>query len=527
MTANSLIGGRSATSLRPPAPTIGLIAKVVLLCGLDALALFAIPRLAGAHEWVSVVVVTIAAVALNVIYLRRRAIPAKYLAPGTVLLLAFLVYPIGYNVYTSFTNYGTGNVLTKSQAVEQILDSARTPDANAPSYRLKVLAKDDAATGPVSFLLQDPDTGQYYIGTSAGLAAFPSSDVTSEAGLVTAVKGYVALTIPQAQARKADVDALAVPATGGGRIEAVTFGRASVLKQPLRYDAGAKTMTDTTTGTVYREQDGTFTAANGKQLSPGWRVAVGWRNFAKAVTNKAIRGPFLTVLIWTFAFAVLSVVFSFAAGLLLALCFNHPLMRGRRIYRSVIIIPYALPSFLSALVWQAMLNSQFGVVNSLTHLHFQWLLDPNLAKVSVLVFNTWLGFPYMFLIATGALQGIPSEFGEAARVDGASPFAAFRRITFPLLLVSVAPLLVLSFSYNFNNFNTIYLLTGGGPPIAGAQTPAGHTDILISYTYRLAFESGRGNDWAFACAISVLIFILVALFSLVGFRFTKTFEEVR
>jgi ABC-type sugar transport system permease subunit len=99
-------------------------------------------------------------------------------------------------------------------------------------------------------------------------------------------------------------------------------------------------------------------------------------------------------------------------------------------------------------------------------------------------------------------------------------------VTFPLLLVTVAPLLIASFAFNFNNFNIVYLLTRGGPAIQGAQTPAGHTDILISYTYRLAFEGGRGADYGFAAAISVLIFMMVATVSAISFRYTKALEEI-
>jgi len=191
-----------------------------------------------------------------------------------------------------------------------------------------------------------------------------------------------------------------------------------------------------------------------------------------------------------------------------------------------LILPYALPSFMTALIWAGMFNQDFGIINRMLGASIPWLRDPILAKLAILTVNLWLGFPYMFLISTGALQAIPEELKEASFVDGASPRQAFRRITFPLLLVSLAPLLIASFAFNFNNFNIIYLLNGGGPPIEGAQTPAGHTDILISYTYRLAFESGRGSDFGFASAIAIIIFVLVATISALSFRRTRALEEV-
>ena len=130
------------------------------------------------------------------------------------------------------------------------------------------------------------------------------------------------------------------------------------------------------------------------------------------------------------------------------------------------------------------------------------------------------------LICSGALQAIPDDIYSAAKVDGASAWQQFRRITLPLLLVAVGPLLVASFTFNFNNFNIIFLFIQGGPPIAGAATRAGHTDILISYVYNLAFAGGRGADYGLASAITIVIFMIVAAITLFQFRYTKMWEEV-
>ena len=136
----------------------------------------------------------------------------------------------------------------------------------------------------------------------------------------------------------------------------------------------------------------------------------------------------------------------------------------------------------------------------------------------------WL--PLFMLICSGALQSIPKDLYEAARVDGANAWARFRKITLPLLLVAVGPLLVASFTFNFNNFNIIFLFIEGGPPIAGSPTRAGHTDILISYVYNLAFAAGRGKEFGLGAAISIVIFAIVAVITLMQFRFTKMWEEV-
>jgi arabinogalactan oligomer/maltooligosaccharide transport system permease protein len=136
----------------------------------------------------------------------------------------------------------------------------------------------------------------------------------------------------------------------------------------------------------------------------------------------------------------------------------------------------------------------------------------------------WLTFPYFFLVSMGALQSIPMELTEAARVDGGGPWQVFRKVTLPLLLVAVAPLMIASFAFNFNNFNNIYLLTAGGP--ATDQSVAGATDILISYTYKLAFAAGKGNDYGLASAIAIIIFFIVATISTIAFMRTRVLEEI-
>ena len=204
--------------------------------------------------------------------------------------------------------------------------------------------------------------------------------------------------------------------------------------------------------------------------------------------------------------------------------FNNERLKGQRIYRSLLILPYAMPGFAMLLVWRDMFNTDFGLINQLFGLHVNWFGDPWTARFAVMIIQLWMGFPYMFLVCTGALQSIPADLVEAAGVDGAKPGYAFRTITFPLLLVATGPLLIATFAFNFNNFNAIYLTTAGGPFPPDNPT-AGATDLLISYTYRLAF-GGQGANYGFAAAISILIFLIVAVISIIGFRRTKVLEEI-
>ena len=513
----------------------GLLGKLLFLGVVNAGALYAVMTLLPMRAWAPLAVVVVATLALDVIYLSKRTLPMKFLIPGTIALLVFQVYPVLYTGYIGFTNYGTGNVLTQEQAVGRIVaDSITVPDG-ATRYGSRPLVDDD---GDLALLLTDPE-GQRFLGTVDGLTELTDTDVVGEGAATRVVDRFSPLTLGEAADREAEVLGFAVPVTDpdaldegerGDAISVQTFTSAAVAIQRFEYDPATDTILDLETGTEFTPTEGTYTAVDGTTLSPGYRDVIGWTNYERVLTSPAIRGPFLRVFLWTFAFAVLSVVSSFVMGLGFALALNDPRMRFRRVTRSLLIVPYALPSFMTALVWQGLLNTSFGPINRLFNLSTPWLTSQAYAgalpKFSVLLVNLWLGFGYMFLITTGALQAMPDDVKEAARVDGASGWQILQRITLPLLLVAVGPLLIASFAFNFNNFNVVFLLTGGGPPIQGTLTPAGHTDILISYSYRLAFQGGRGQDFGLAAAVSSIIFVLVAIFSWIGFKRTGTLEEI-
>jgi arabinogalactan oligomer/maltooligosaccharide transport system permease protein len=251
---------------------------------------------------------------------------------------------------------------------------------------------------------------------------------------------------------------------------------------------------------------------------------VGLANFTRIVTDGAVAGPFTGILLWNLVFAAASALGTFALGLVCALALHSPRLRGRRIYQILLILPYAMPSFAMLLIWRDIFNTDFGLLNRLLGSHVDWFGDAWTAKFAVIIVQLWLGYPYMFLVSTGALQAIPREMGEAAKVDGAGAWQRFRRITLPLLLVALSPLLIASFAFNFNNFNAIYLTTEGAP--FPADNPgAGGTDLLITYMFRLAFDA-QGAQYGFAAAISVVIFTIVAIISAVSFRRTRAQEEV-
>ena len=502
-----------------------LLLKLVALGIVDAIAVYALFVLALAGQWLVAAIVAAVTILVNWIYFSRRKLPAKYLTPGVIFLIVFQVFVLVYTAYIGFTNYGTGHNGSKEQAVSSLMSSAleRVPDS--PTYGVTVVDQ----LGTLGLLVTDPD-GEVSVGTATQPLA-PVDNAQLEGGKAVAIDGWTSLSFADVIARTDEITALAVPFSddpNDGAISTPDGSNGYLYLSTLEYDEAAGTMTDLTTGTVYSDiGTGAFTSDDGEELLPGWQIVVGFDNFVRAVTDERLAVPLVYVTLWTFAFALISVASTFFLGLFLAIVFNDMRMRGRKYYRVLMILPYAIPSFLSALVWAGMMNESFGFINQvlLGGADVPWLTDPTLAKVSVLIVNLWLGFPYMFLVCTGALQSIPDDIQEAATVDGARPWAIFRLIKLPLLLVSVAPLLIASFAFNFNNFNVIYMLTDGGPRDSNAPIPVGFTDILITMVYKVAF-TGQSRDYGLASAYSIIIFIVVAVISIIAFRRTKSLEEL-
>jgi len=506
----------------------GTIIKITLLGIMAAGMLFAIMILITNRSYVPAGIATIATIVVIFIYLRRGMLPAKYMVPGLIFMMIFQVYVAVYSGYIAFTNYGGGHIGSKQDAISIMALTGQERVPESPELPVKILQKGDQF-GLLALVPQED-----------GIKAWEFGDANNELsvdGVVgsfeePAVDGYKLLNFSEVLANQDAITSLKVPADAlyPSAYVITKDGSYAYFYQPtLAYDKDSDTVTRVTDGMVFSDNaDGNFQSVTGEKIFPGWRADVGFSNFIKVFTDERIRGPFLGVTLWTFAFAILSVLVTFAMGLGLGLLFNDKTFRGRKIYRIAMILPYAFPGFLSAMIWRSMYNEKYGFINQvlLGGIDIPWLSDAWLAKFAILFVNFWLGFPYMFLIVLGALQSIPEELMESARIDGATAWQQLRMIKLPLLLVSVAPLLVTSFAFNFNNFTLIYLLTGGGPKNIDAGLNAGHTDILITLVYKLAFNAGEGSDFGLASAFSILIFFVVGTISYLGFRRSSTLEDM-
>ncbi|WP_442930578.1 ABC transporter permease subunit [Micromonospora sp. NBC_00421] len=499
---------------------------MVLLGLVAGIAIWAAFPLIAARLWVGLAVLVVTTVGLGYLYLTRRHIPAKYLVPGTIFLIAFQVFPVLYTASTAFTNFGDGHRGSKDDAIVAIQSSSVKQVPGSTEYALTIATTGDPATGPLVFLVTDPSTGTVSAGDADGLRPLAATDVTvTPGGKVTAAEGYTVLNVGQASVRSQEITDLVVP-TPGGALRSTGLSRAYEGKAIRAYDKRCDCITDSETGRTWTADGtaGAFVAADGERLAQGWQVGVGLKNFARVLTDPNISGPFFGTLLWNFAFAIGSTGFTFGLGMAIALALHSPRMRGTNLYRVFLILPYAMPSFAMLLVWRDMFNTDFGLINNLFGLGVDWFGEAWSARLAVLLVQLWLGYPYMFLVATGALQAIPRELTEATSVDGASPFQSFRAVTLPLLLVALSPLLIASFAFNFNNINAIWFTTEGGP-FAPDNPTNGATDLLITYTYRLAFGA-QGAEFGLAAAVSIFIFAIVATVSAISFRRTRQQEEV-
>lgn len=461
-------------------------------------------------------------IAIVWVYLGNRSVPLKFFLPGLLLLTAFVITPIVYTLSMSGYIYKTGNYISKGEALDRLKSLAISPDANNTVFDITI---GKVADGEFALFVSDIANNSYFISTPTKRESIDGATITkNELGVATAAPGFSPLSDNELAAGKFSEQRYKYD--GEYFIKVETLNSGAVYRQSLRYESSNDTFVSLINGDIYKDNGrGNYVNSNNPdvKLEPGWRTPSLLENYSRLISDNRVRGPLLRVFLWTCTFAGLTVLTQFAFGLLLALALNKAI-RGRRIYRSILVLPYAMPSIMSILIWGGMFDTEFGAINHLFGTHIAWFQNATFARVAVILVNLWLGFPYFYLVSSGALQAIPSELSEAAAIDGASPRQVFRRVTLPLLLQILTPLLISSFAFNFNNFNLIYLLTGGGPKDQLSGEIAGATDILISYTYQIAFGSNV-QDLGLASAISVLIFILIASISLYGVRKSKVLES--
>jgi maltose/maltodextrin transport system permease protein len=453
------------------------------------------------------------------IYVSPRLYAWRYVVPGAFAALVFIVLPMLYTLAISFSNYSSDNLLSFERATEVLLGKNVT---SGVSLEVKVFEEQ----GRHRFVFSTED-GAHFVSEPVKLGGAvrlplksteldPSDTVES-----LSLKQLIALQPALKQV---------VAVLPDGRELRVSSLRRFAVSRPAYVRNADGSLSDAVDGVhaIPNLATGYWQRADGVRLEPGFRTGVGLQNYMRIFTDHRFLDPFVRVFSWTVVFAGLNTVLTFGIGMVLAVALNWDALRFRHFYRLMLFLPYAVPAFISIPVFRGLFNENLGEINLILDQLFGvrpgWFSDATLARSMVLVVNTWLGYPYMMILAMGLIKAIPGELYEASSLAGAGPLTNFFRITLPLIARPIAPLLIASFAANFNNLTLIELLTGGAPDYLDTTVPVGATDLLASYTYRIAFQDS-GQNYALACAISSIVFLIVATLAVVNLKLFKVGRE--
>lgn len=475
------------------------------------------------NSWQGIVILGLTALGLY-IYLSPRAYAFRYLFPGLLAFALFVIFPLLYTVYISLTKYSSIHLLSYQNVVELLeQDSYIVP--NTPSYDYTLYRQ---ANGRYVLLLVDQSNREQRF-LSEPFDLQPGQTIRHSVSARThAVQPDQSIDGEPLKISQITREGLFIPLRGfqfllpsGQTVEKEGLDQFCWRNRIWKRNPDGSFTNQKDNSTIRPDfSRGFFVDETGEQTGIGFRTFTGLDNYLLIVTDPQIQIPFLRIFLWTVVFAAASAMGAFAIGMLLAVVLEWREMRLRKVYRTLLILPYAVPAVLSILIFKGLFNQEFGAVNEFLHALFrfapQWETNPWGARAMVLLVNLWLGYPYMMLICTGMLQSIPASIYEASAIEGSNPWTDFFHITLPLVLPPLLPVLIASFAFNFNNFSVIYLLTGGGPKMVGGGN-AGETDILVSYTYTLAFRSAE-NNYALASAIATLLFFLVGTLAWINLR---------
>lgn len=521
----SIQGSGAITSSTPPINRSALIKWAILVSvgivnGYATILMYSRGELAFAL--LTVILTTLALY----IFGSKKTYAHRYIYPGVAGMILFILFPLVYTTSLAFTNYSAKNQLSFERAQSVLMDRTFQSGESYP------------------FNLYKTDTGYRIIVTNGNqLLASEYFSMNDHQ-----IEGNIELNpVVQLEGEKEKIKAIIKNRSILNEINLIMPNGKSIHMSGLRKFAaveplytmqpdGETLLNNETGGTLkpnmevgfYQavDENGQFT---GNTISPGFVVNIDTANFERVWKDDGIKEPFIGIFIWTVVFSALSVLLTLIIGLVLASVVQWEALKGRAAYRVLLILPYAVPAFISILIFKGLFNQSFGEINMVLEALFgispAWFSDPITARTMVVIVNTWLGFPYMMILCMGLLKAIPDDLYEASAIDGAGPLKNFTKITLPLMIKPLTPLLIASFAFNFNNFVMIYLLTGGGPNMIGTTEPAGYTDLLVSYTYRIAFEGSGGQDFGLASAIATIIFLLVGGLALLNLRFTKLDQD--
>lgn len=452
------------------------------------------------------------------VFMAERAYVWRYVFPGLVGVFVFVIFPIMYTLGLTFTNKSNLHLLSYAQSKAYFLQQTYVAEGSQ-SYDLSLYEQGDN----YQIVLEDEEGGLYI--TEQAQPLTHSGQITVKLNSILVEPDLPAAERRAAITYRAELDNLQLELPDGTLLVKSKL-REYGAKYPLWAEGDDDTLINQQSGTVLTADfhEGFFFDAEGEYYTPGFQTNVGFDNYVRVLTEDGMFAPFLQIFTWTMFFAIFSVAVTFFMGMAIASFVQWEPIRFRGLYQVLIILPYAVPGFILIMIFRALFNQNFGQINHVLELLFNispgWNSDPNLSRMMILMVNVFMGYPYMFILSLGMLQSIPKDMYEASSLEGAGPIVNFFKITFPLVLRPMLPLLIASFAFNFNNFVLIQLLTRGDPIIIGSNPQAGETDLLVNYAFRLAFM-GDTQDFALGATVSTFIFFMVGIFAIAYLKAAK------
>ena len=474
--------------------------------------------------------VTIAVVFIVAVSFNKSLVPWRWLSAGLVMALLFTIFPILYTFYLSFTNMSGGNLTTKTQAINRISAELFTPEDEQPyswtAYRkgnnyLLLLYREPQ---PDPEGADSPPDKYFIVKPGSPIEPYNVSGFTKPLTIedYTEVRGA---SVMQSLKILGDLEFGEAPRF----IRILSLQEAAVQLQIYTYDADTDAFTDNRNGEIYSPVRGVFTSASGRKLIPGFIINIGMDNYKRFLGNSGFLRPVFGIFLWNVIFAVFSVSIAFGIGIMIALLFDD--LKYRKIIRTLLIIPYPIPVLVSIMVWRALLNDNMGLITTIISNIFgaspKFFTNVGWTRFALIILNVYLSYPYFYVLSSGALKSIPSELFEAAAIDGASSFTVTRKIIMPMVMRILAPLVLASICFNFNNFTLIWGFNQGMPAMADTAVPMGYTDLLISFIFRLGFSSSSAADYGFVASITVMLFLVVALMVFFQIRNLKTIKDIK
>ena len=493
----------------------------LIIVGLiDLLLLYGVTLMYAQGELAFALLVLVLAAVGSWVFISKQGYNYRYVYPSMLGVVTFIVFPLLYTINVAFTNFGSNNLLQLERV--KAIHLAKTYRTGGESYNFKLYQERTS----FQLVLYNKETDESFYVTepfkvvtqAAEVSAHRASDLPSgtELGMRDVVQ------------YRSTLQHLDIVLPDGNDLAMTSLRKFGAIAKIYRKGEG-DTLVDNRTEEVLRPDftAGYFVSASGEEIGPGFTVYTGWDNFERVFTDPGIQGPFLKIFSWTVIFALLTVLLTAVIGLLMACLVQWEPLKGNGIYRLLLILPYAVPAFISILIFRGLFNQNFGEINMLLDMLFgvkpEWFSNEFLAKTMVITVNTWLGYPYMMILCIGLLKSIPDDLYEASAIDGATPLQNLFHITIPMIIKPLIPLMIASFAFNFNNLVLIALLTDGAPDMLNATTPAGSTDILVSYTFRIAFGS-YGQDYGLASAIATVIFLMVGVIAWLNLKATQKYQ---